>query len=555
MLCDAAMRVLLWAAAASAAGSAEVSQLAVDGSAAVTVLPSYFASWNIDPSRNRLFFDVDWADPQLRYLAAQIGGGRIRFGGGGANHLYYGVPTAEKCPAIIPHVQECLNTSMLDALLDFSAAVRTPLVFGLTLHPARSGPSPPDGPWNGTNARALLAYVRRKEQQASGNGSASAYFAGLELGNEDNVRVKGRNVSAPLAAAAFLVLQGIVDDLWPCGSTTGKPALIGPDDDGLRPGKTEYVTQYQQAFIEAIKDTGVNMYALTHHEYTAAAAKSTLLPAGDSGTQCDVLEPACLNRTARWAAAVMGAVRARPPGVEVWAGEIGPHIGFGGNSSLATCNGTALCGRFGSTIWYADAMAAKARAGYAAFFRQDLVGAQYALLNSSLPSAAQPLAGSWRPSPDYWVLWLWKRLVGPQVLRVGVPSDSRLRPYAFCSLPQEEGAAGGGGGSKVTLLLINLGEAPLPVRLPSFVEPGSELATYSLTTGDDALGVSSWSARLNGAPLALSQDGTLPAIQPKKAVMGEDGSVTLEPVSVAFVQVQSSEVLPACSATRQEMAE
>ena len=32
----------------------------------------YFASWNVDASRDRLFFDVDFTTPQLVYLASQL---------------------------------------------------------------------------------------------------------------------------------------------------------------------------------------------------------------------------------------------------------------------------------------------------------------------------------------------------------------------------------------------------------------------------------------------------------------------------------------------------
>ena len=43
------------------------------------VTAPYFASWNIDPSRQRIFFDVDFSDARLLYLVRQIGGARIRF--------------------------------------------------------------------------------------------------------------------------------------------------------------------------------------------------------------------------------------------------------------------------------------------------------------------------------------------------------------------------------------------------------------------------------------------------------------------------------------------
>ena len=54
---------------------------------------------------------------------------------------------------------------------------------------------------------------------------------------------------------------------------------------------------------------------------------------------------------------------------------VGPHNGDGGpgDGRLGNCSGNRVCGRFGSTLWYADSMASKAVAGYAAFCRQECV--------------------------------------------------------------------------------------------------------------------------------------------------------------------------------------
>ena len=89
-----------------------------------------------------------------------------------------------------------------------------------------------------------------------------------------------------------------------------------------------------------------------------------------------VLNASFLDRTGDIARAVVAGVRAVSASAPVWAGEIGPHTGnSAGNASAGDCGGNLLCGRFGSTLWYADSMGAKAAAGYDAFFRQDLVGA------------------------------------------------------------------------------------------------------------------------------------------------------------------------------------
>ncbi len=151
--------------------------------AALTIAPTpvntvapYFASFNIDSSRDRLFFDLNWTDPRLITLAAAAGGARIRFGGTGNDHLFYGLPGAPPCAPTVDGVYECLNATTFDAVADLSAAASAPLIFGVNIHPA-GGPSPPAAAWNPTNARALLTYARDRARARGG-----AAFAALELG-------------------------------------------------------------------------------------------------------------------------------------------------------------------------------------------------------------------------------------------------------------------------------------------------------------------------------------------------------------------------------------
>ena len=262
----------------TAAAAACLPPPTVDTAARLWTTSPAFASWTIDPSRNRALFNVDFADPRALYLAAQIGGGLLRFGGGGADTMAFATGGGgATCPGNRAGF-ECLNTTTLDALLALSSAARAPLVIGLALCP--DGDPPPSVPWNGSNALELIRYVRKH---------------------------------APLTIAGYV--------------HTGNSA---------------------------------------------------------------------------------------------------------GDSLVANCSSNGVCGRFGSTLWYADAMGAKARAKYAGFMRQDLVGASYALINTSMPGGA--LVGGFTPSPDYYFLWAWQRTVGEGVLALALapPTPQTLRAYAFC---------------------------------------------------------------------------------------------------------------------------
>ena len=504
LLCKAAALIAPQAARVPAA----CTTLSINVTAPLFTTEEYYASWNVDPSRPRIFFDVNWTDPRLLYLVSHIGGGRIRFGGTGANYLFYDVGSAEGgCPPVIHFASECLNATLLDAVLALSAAADSPLLFGLNMRPPGAPRPPPLGPWNSTNARALLEYMHTK---------APAQVAAFELGNEIAGTGAGQ-LSPSEYAAAYAILHALVDDVWGAGAAS-KPALVGPDKNSAGEGP------YLAAFAVA---AGANVSALTYHSYLDVTAVT-------------VLEPTRMDKTTAAAANITAAVRAAvSPSVAIFAGEIGPHTGDGANSSFARCSDNKLCGRFGSVLWYADSMAATAVAGHAAYCRQDIVGADYALINTSAPgSGGATMTGGFTPAPDYYLLLLWKRLVGARVLDAGVNvTAAYTRPYAFC--------ARGSGGASVTLVVINLSNDTSCVAVPTFA--AGNLTVYSLTSGDVAEGVQAYTVRLNaGPPLALSADGRLPPLDGARVDAG-GGPVPLPPQSVTLITVPAATPLPACA--------
>jgi hypothetical protein len=132
---------LAWLPSAAVAQSCVT--LAVDAARPINVVSPYFATWNIDSSRNRNFFDISFSDSKLKYLASQIGGSRIRFGGSGNDVLYYGVGDAPPCPKTTSTC-ECLNATWWNSLVSLSDAADSPLVVGLNIHPSGTV-SPPKG--------------------------------------------------------------------------------------------------------------------------------------------------------------------------------------------------------------------------------------------------------------------------------------------------------------------------------------------------------------------------------------------------------------------------
>jgi heparanase 1 len=318
-------------------------------------------------------------------------------------------------------------------------------------------------------------------------------------------------MTATQQADAFKALSALLDDVYGAGGAD-RPRLVGPDTHSFKDAgsSTKVVIQFLQDFA---RDAMSVVTGITHHEYIEI-------------TSDNVLTPSFLDITVTLATQMVAAIRAVSPTLEVWAGEIGPHNGgtYGPGGITPNCAGNHVCGRFGSAIWYADSMAAKATAGYAAFNRQDVIGADYGLLNSS----------TLMPTPDYWLLRLWKATVGTRVLAAQSPSAT-LRTYAFCAAPSAAPAA-------VTLILINLDpKAPVCVAAPPFAN--GNMSVFALAPGAD--GVTDASAYLNGQLLSVGADGKVPPVsgQSVPPIQG----ITVPPQSVTFVTIPAAAgAVPAC---------
>jgi heparanase 1 len=444
---------------------------------------SFFASWNIDSSRQRSFFSLSLADARLRYLAGAIGGALIRFGGTGNDYLHYAV-NGESCTTI-PYQYECLNATWFEDLYGFSAAAASPLIFGLNIT---------QQPWDAANAVSLLRFAQARNQS----------FWGLELGNEQN----SKGMSAQAQAASLRVLASALDEVY--GNGPDRPLLVGPDPSGFHvapkadpSGRAAKIVDFLASFAQAALPL---LHAVTHHEYI------------------EIDEVQCTNSTfldssREIAKAVVAAVRAVEPSgrLGVWAGEIGPHNGGGGGGRVPNCENNRVCGRFGSTLWYLDSMASKAREGYSAYFRQDFIGADYGLVNYT----------SFLPTPDFWGLLVWRKTVGVRVLNATrqPASAHSLRVYAFCA-PQK---------GYFTLVAINLGATEECLDPPQLAGAAPRVQ-WTLTPSDGT--VTSPAVDLNGQALELDAQGHVPSVAGRILPAAE--SVALPPLSITFALYASS---------------
>eukprot|EP00755_Sulcionema_specki_P016788 Sspe_Gene.62840::Locus_35575_Transcript_2_3_Confidence_0.400_Length_1766::g.62840::m.62840/K07964/HPSE; heparanase len=463
--------------------------------AIVSTTSPNFLCWNIDASRNRGFFDrnLSTADPHARQMAHQAtvladneaGRAFLRFGGSGNDYLTYAV-YGTPCPVWTP-TTECLNQTWLGNLLDFARASRADIIFGVSLNTGEDAVREVGSPkaWNSSNALSLLKWIKA-------NGYSDVIH-GFELGNEQNHAYTGREI-----AQAFQELHRIIGEVW--SGEADRPGLFGPDPHSLHTDGDNKTLQWMVEFVTACREYGVPLEGVTHHEYIEVDITT-------------FTSPDWLDRTMTIATAVNATIS--PLGVQVWAGEIGPH-----NGGSPPCNHEWMrWSVFGNSLWYVDSMGSKARAGYTGYCRQDYIGADYGLLDCATGT----------PLPDYYAGWVWTKTMGTRVLAPS--SDSRnVRVYAHCANRRNypRGA--------VTVVLLNLASAEQSVSLP--YNGNAEL--FVLTPSSDPKTSLTPHAGLNGTGILLNSKllevdpttGSLPTVEGERKEKFQ--TLTMPPTSIVY---------------------
>jgi heparanase 1 len=481
-----------------------------------------FKCWNIDASPNRQWETRDLSDPFLSYLGKGSLPGYLRFGGAGNDGLNYplnitaGDGTCGPPPKSYKGHFRCMNRTWFDNLMNFASDSTAKIVFGINIDPKTKS-----GGWDPAQARSVMEYAIKKGYT----------FYGFELGNEQN-----GNYSPNLAAGAFQTLAKLLAELWPSAET--RPKIIGPDIHGFHQDpatdkKSAGLLQYLGEFGETAAKLGVPMHALTHHEYIEVPE----YPAAPANASI-------FDLTGLIAKAVNHTLSTKAPGVQIWAGEIGPHNG----GSPGCDHSNMRWANFGDAFWYLDAMGQKAANGYSVFCRQDFVGIDYGMIDCA----------TYNPLPDYYAGMLWSRLMGREVLSVDTAAlakqSEHIRVYAHCAP-----ATSNPTDRMVTVLVLNTSPTLTINATLHLGSTGAHKRVEWVLTGPD--GTASTEMALGGILLALrnstggSIEGAshplLPTLEGNTVAIAEAvDMVEMAPKSIAFVQVQGSSVGATCVTQR-----
>jgi heparanase 1 len=328
--------------------------------------------------------------------------------------------------------------------------------------------------------------------------------AAWEFGNEPNayaILFGPSNIVTPAQYAADLrTARALIDEASPGSMLVGPASAYWPIlGEPLK---------FMPLFMPA---GGALLDAITWHYYPQ---QSRRCPALTPATPDRLTDLAALAEVDTWAASVESSRDAYAPAADVWLGETGN----------AQCGGEpGVSDRSGATPWWLDQLGRIARRGEPITVRQTLSGADYGLLDDSTLT----------PRPDYWASVLFKRLMGVRAL--AAQTSGTVQAYAHCS------AASVAPPGAVTALLVN--------------RSGTSLATASIDALDisgglqwmlDADRPDSATLRLNGQPLLLNSDGSLPPLPGAPADLAR-AALAIPPRGAAFV------VLPAAHARACEL--
>ena len=338
-----------------------------------------------------------------------------------------------------------------------------------------------DGRWDPESARPLIEYSQR-------NGYPVEAW---ELGNEPNAfpLLHWSWLSADAYAGDLRRARALLDDLH-------APARLA----GLATAFWPVLGEWRSFTEEVLRRAGNTLDVVTWHYYpqqsyrcpiaTRRAGAGAMLGTERSG---DV---------ERWAARVETAAHAYAPQAAVWLGE----------TASAQCGGEpGVSDTYGDALWWLDEMGRVARRGQKVVVRQTLSGSDYGLIDDQ----------TLEPNPSYWASWLWRRLMGNEVLAVSLASQApAVRAYAHCLR--------GGPSGAVVMLVMNM-----DTQHEVAVEPPKALGSAVRVLRLEADGLGAKEVRLDGEVLRATSDGTPPAMP----ALDEDdtaGPLSVPPLSAAF---------------------
>jgi len=359
--------------------------------------------------------------------------------------------------------------------VDFANATNLQLIFGLNEIHGRT--CPPNGHcsgnWNTSNVEAFLTYL--KDHQIGP-------IFGFELGNE-LTNSYDPHLTIQENIEDYNTLNKIISQIWTNPQT--RPPIFGPS--------TDYCNQDTATFIEGTKSF---IRGFSYHSYpgqSGSQLKTQLINLNWLKQNIILQDPHAHSDVCITTWQQIG----KPAGIELWVTET--------NSAYHDVN--TVMNAFENGFWYLASLGQYAKTGVHRHCRWALEGGDdFSFVNIS--------ESTYSVLPDYWVAVLYKRLIGTKVLQATSAFTSCL-VYAHC----------GKSSGDVILIVINPSSSSIPLNLTGLSSLQRE--EYILTADN----LDSYVIKLNGKPLYINADGSLPAMTGVSA----SGQPKLPPYSYGYL--------------------
>ncbi|XP_031246239.1 inactive heparanase-2 isoform X1 [Mastomys coucha] len=386
-----------------------------------------------------------------------------------------------------------LTARSLDKLYNFADCSGLHLIFALNALRRN-----PNNSWNSSSALSLLKYSASKK-----------YNISWELGNEPNNyrSIRGRAVNGSQLGKDYIQLKSLLQPI----RIYSRASLYGPNIG--RPRKN--VIALLDGFM---KVAGSTVDAVTwQHCYIDGRVAKVM----------DFLKTRLLDTLSDQIRKIQKVVNTYTPGKKIWLEGV-VTTSAGGTNNLSDSYAAGF-------LWL-NTLGMLANQGIDVVIRHSFFDHGYNHLVDQ----------NFNPLPDYWLSLLYKRLIGPKVLAVHVAGLQRkprpgrvirdkLRIYAHCTNHHNHNYVRG----SITLFIINLHRSRKKIKLAGTLR--DKLVHQYLLQPYGQEGLKSKSVQLNGQPLVMVDDGTLPELKPRPLRAGR--TLVIPPVTMGFYVVKNVNAL------------
>ncbi|NXL41166.1 HPSE2 protein, partial [Podilymbus podiceps] len=386
-----------------------------------------------------------------------------------------------------------LTARSLDKLYNFADCSGLHLIFALNALRRN-----PNNSWNSSNALSLLKYSASKK-----------YNISWELGNEPNNyrTLIGRSVNGSQLGKDYVQLRSLLQLI----RTYSRANLYGPNIG--RPRKN--VITLLEGFMKMAGST-VDAVTWQHYYIDGRVAKVT-----------DFLKTRLLDTLSDQIRKIQKVVNTYTPGKKIWLEGVGVTSAGGMNN---------LSDSYAAGFLWLNTLGLLASQGIDVVVRHSFLDHGHNHLVDQ----------NFNPLPDYWLSLLYKRLIGPKVLAIHVAGLQRkprpgrvirdkLRIYAHCTSYHNHNYVRG----SITLYIINLHRSRKKIKLAGTLRDKIVHQYLLQPYGKD--GLHSKSVQLNGQPLAMVDDGTLPELKPRPLRAGR--TLVIPPLTMSFYVVKNVNAL------------